>query len=574
MKLSKTSPTQISVKWIISLPLMIISLPFLIFPVGFQETRPEQTDLFWKWITASSIGLIPTAFVYAGMGFFYFKRLKTKTAPISSVFLFGLLLGGAKGFGTGISSSELGLLDTYSFDEIMIRTLNSAFIGMVFVPAVTLLASSYSMYILNRRKLIDEYMNHEFNRLENESISSELRSKLSQRVDKHLVEILKNAKIQLKSTSNPEVQWEQIAKILRDTALNAVRPLSHDLWKKRKVQLEITVIDFFKYSLKIINFKTSWIVACYVLTTFQYLVQNNTLANASLNLVLRILLLFFLFNFAQVLKELLQSDKNQIFLVILTFVCLVHFGVTWGINHATHYSNSIFNITDTLWIFLLALIAGVIQAFLTTQEFAIEKLEDLTEYSKLSNLAAKREVERFSRDIAKYLHGTMQSRLMASAMSIENAAKLGDKVNLERQIELAFDSLEMPSIEYLSKGGISMYGSISEVIQKWDGLVEIAFNKEKGLATLDSKAELSISEILDEALANAFRHGKATKVRISLYENENDKLELEVTDDGLGPQLGNYGMGSQLFSSYSENWRLKQKDNSTGSVLQIELSFI
>jgi signal transduction histidine kinase len=54
------------------------------------------------------------------------------------------------------------------------------------------------------------------------------------------------------------------------------------------------------------------------------------------------------------------------------------------------------------------------------------------------------------------------------------------------------------------------------------------------------------TRVVEEAIANAYRHGKATHVKVLLDEGS---TLLIVDDDGFGPKEGPKGLGSFIFDS-------------------------
>lgn len=566
----KSTQTPFLAQWIYSWKLVLIALPFMIFIPGIQHTMPGQTYLYWKWSLASTIGVLPTAILYFVFKILYFQKYKSQTVPMWTVFAFGLSVGAAKGLGTGVSSMYLGLLDSSPTREILFRVINSSLIGLVLVPTIAIVAQSFSNFSVSRRNLIDKYLTMEYSTLENRNLIIELKSQLSKKVDSNIREILKDTKLKLDSSKKLDSEWEQIAKILRETALSTVRPLSHELWKysHKKVQF-----DFFQYLhliARTIRFNRFWVLALYILTTFQMLELNGSPRLAIINLSLRTLFLFILLSLAGISLELMNTDRNKFFIPALVLLIILDFLFKWLINELTGYTTSIYSISDSIWIAILIIVIGTVQSFLNTQLYEIQQLEVLTRKIQLSEVATRNEVARFSRDIAKYLHGTLQSRLMASAMSIENAAKLGSSKDLDRQIQKAIDSLEMPPFDYLNISTRETEGGYTKLIDKWDGLIQTTINGTNLYKTLDSKTCQNVLDVIDEGLANAFRHGDSTIASVSLYLNTDNKLEIEIIDNGNGPSQGFDGMGSQLFSSVSKNWSLNAAKKGTGSILIVE----
>ena len=99
--------------------------------------------------------------------------------------------------------------------------------------------------------------------------------------------------------------------------------------------------------------------------------------------------------------------------------------------------------------------------------------------------------------------------------------------------------------------------SLSELTQRWQGLLTIAWNLEREPSVLELR-------VIEEAINNSYRHGLASELEVRLTD-----AELEVIDDGLGPTSGNAGLGSRLYGSAGD-WTLTSLD-SGGSKLKVSL---
>jgi two-component sensor histidine kinase len=106
--------------------------------------------------------------------------------------------------------------------------------------------------------------------------------------------------------------------------------------------------------------------------------------------------------------------------------------------------------------------------------------------------------------------------------------------------------------------------------RNWDGLMQVQ-SQFKGTDKEGTSSEAKkIGLVLDEALSNSFRHGKASKVKITL-EASKDTLKLSVIDNGIGPTNGAEGMGSQTFDAIAgSSWELAA-DQEIGSRFTLAL---
>ncbi len=73
-----------------------------------------------------------------------------------------------------------------------------------------------------------------------------------------------------------------------------------------------------------------------------------------------------------------------------------------------------------------------------------------------------------------------------------------------------------------------------QVEQLARGEIEAKFAAEGDFSTLDDDTQLVVYRVAQEALSNATRHSEAKNVTVRLRRNEDDGVELNVSDDGRG----------------------------------------
>jgi K+-sensing histidine kinase KdpD len=159
---------------------------------------------------------------------------------------------------------------------------------------------------------------------------------------------------------------------------------------------------------------------------------------------------------------------------------------------------------------------------------------------------------------------------MASAIAIENAGRKGDKEELDKQIDFAYEHLKFDSIRIVSVQLENLSAVKKEVEEKWGSLLELSMNYPTDISLHHQELQ-DIYQALGEALANSFRHGEATSAWI-LIEKSKDGIRVHVTDNGKG--VGNFkpGLGSEYFNVIAGNsWSLKNADNQQGATLSLFL---
>ncbi len=172
---------------------------------------------------------------------------------------------------------------------------------------------------------------------------------------------------------------------------------------------------------------------------------------------------------------------------------------------------------------------------------------------ELALQALQHEEVRVRREVAEGLHGSMQQRLVLVVARLDRLLdSVGDvvgpdDVELLRQVRSEIETVREADVRATSR---MLYPDQLEVgmvpaIRSLLGRIPAAVNTRLGVTdevrTLDdpSESRLNRSErllavrVVEEAISNALRHGRAqvVDVRVSLVD---DALELRVSDDGRG----------------------------------------
>ena len=101
----------------------------------------------------------------------------------------------------------------------------------------------------------------------------------------------------------------------------------------------------------------------------------------------------------------------------------------------------------------------------------------------------------------------------------------------------------------------------------WAGFLNVSIDTFGNLKNWDNHA-LEIEQVVNEALANSHRHGRATQVVISIRAQ--DSLVLEIEDNGIGFTSLKPGLGSEVFQLISGgNFKLENSETGVKMTLTI-----
>jgi signal transduction histidine kinase len=181
--------------------------------------------------------------------------------------------------------------------------------------------------------------------------------------------------------------------------------------------------------------------------------------------------------------------------------------------------------------------------------------------------------ESVRRDMADYLHGHVQSKLLALSMALSNYQKLlaQDPADAYRLLERIQTELQRVQDEDLRQVSRELYPAIIKMglvpamrslISRFSDSIEIDLLIDADVFALDAAGEarlpekqrLGIYRIAEEALNNVLKHANADHIEVSLIHDSSDRLVLSVSDDGLGfdPVSVTNCHGLAMMSDYAE----------------------
>ena len=217
---------------------------------------------------------------------------------------------------------------------------------------------------------------------------------------------------------------------------------------------------------------------------------------------------------------------------------------------------------------LVVVLVNAAMASQLSQETIIDRLHATVDATETEARARNRELVRASRTLARYVHGTLQSRLLASALAIEQAERIGNPAGFDRALEQARDALLMP--ELLPPPATDLSSAIAQATALWQGIATITVQIAQPLPSIPASRIAEICTIIEEGVANAMRHGSATAVEITLTPRDDGNIALTIVDDGVGPAGGSPGLGSTIFNQASTMpWTLTPRTSGSGSVLEV-----
>lgn len=566
-------------KWAFYLPMFYFAGPLSILASVLQDFDPSQPRTFWLWLSASFIGYVAMLLVAILGKNSLFKSRNSGAIPIPIYLMFSFLIGATKG---GITGFIGGLLigDT-SFDNALIpRTVTSGLIAVLVIPAGSAFLASRERFTNMRDQLIREAVQIESLTRQNSFLSSDLPTIAEINSDSELGNQIKNLLheiAQLKKVP-AESQWELISNGLKRIINENIRPISKALWQeKQRAYPALTFRELIQLSVKHFRFPMWFVIGANIFgTSGQFLrhSQNQSLALTltwtSLSIALPYLVLQFL------VKRKILSGLLSLCLLLISSIALETIRLQLDAADSTSELTTFFNAV-IFGIFFTAtlLTSGVILTAMQTQGEVISQLSALVDQDRINLIASNIKTETANREVAKFLHGHLQTRLMSMALALELAGKNSDFEKVQKTIQDIELELDIP----IGRISLNSQTSVEEVIERianvWGGLVIIDYFVQSDLTSLKSTTVGSIATILEEAVTNAVRHGQASNVFIEIRETRNGNISLQVTDNGTGLKSSYSGLGTGLITSIcGSHWSISNNENEIGAKLLAEIPII
>jgi signal transduction histidine kinase len=148
--------------------------------------------------------------------------------------------------------------------------------------------------------------------------------------------------------------------------------------------------------------------------------------------------------------------------------------------------------------------------------------------------------------------------------STDKNTPIGEIRNSLERARAAIDDHVVALADVTNFDGNSTLGEeVTKKVALWQGIMSVEVDLMPDVSILENPLAVHIAQIVEEALANASRHGNATSVGISLKRHD-DSIVLVVNDNGSLIPVRKQGLGMAMVSQLSNgNYSLKASDSGT-----------
>ena len=210
----------------------------------------------------------------------------------------------------------------------------------------------------------------------------------------------------------------------------------------------------------------------------------------------------------------------------------------------------------------LFIIGAMLFSIQNDQGFAFQFLSDIIKKGELENLLKQTQSGNTDSQFAQYVHAEVQSQLLACKLLLLKAAESDFKLfppDITAQIVERMEKIKQP---YQRPAAKVTSKRLPEIAQSWQGLAEIKYELIPEFTEFHSQSEIT-SQLIEEAVVNAIRHGKATKISIEAKAS-GSLISVFVRDNGsMQMAKASSGLGTILLNTFTESWSLERKGDQT-----------
>ena len=494
--------------------------------------------------------------------------------PIWLIFVIGNFTGVVKGGTLFVINKEIGAL-TDSALTVETQILLATLAWGVIVPIFAATSNQIAKVRDRRLNMMDELLLEESVKLANEDRLTQIKQSVRAAIESDVSLLMKEVQTQITKSkdSTLEERYQQISKVLLDSAENFVRPLSHKLMVDNRLEFPSpTLWQIFMLALRKPIFPIFPLLVLNTISSLTFLLRLELtnieiLAICLQQIGLLAILIFSLQKFVANFKHLVVAAT--LFTVSLNVYLSTSFLQMFNsqISGVAQINRYILNCVWEISVFvIISFLFNLFRSELDIRSF----VKQLIDSSKIDQSLAQDEALRVQYDIARYLHGNLQSRMMSLGLTLKMSEQQ-DEESMTSAMSIADSLLNSPFAEYLDQHSRTLIEEVNFAVGKWDGLLNVKTDIEDLDEKLSFVQKRAIGAVVEEALANALRHGFAKEVDIRIYQGKTG-ISIDITDDGIGPRMQKPGLGTRLYDLVAINgWSLQYRLDGFGSILELRI---
>jgi signal transduction histidine kinase len=360
---------------------------------------------------------------------------------------------------------------------------------------------------------------------------------------------------------------ENIGKEIRLISDSTIRQLSHELENQYKLthndKSNLELRRMFLHYLRLIHESIHFApLNPFIFTSsFVLFVSGGLIRHAEWDqAILTAVGLFLTVSIVQVLGVIvykrfhIQNELSVIVVIVFSGLSPL-FLLKINFMHFTDFVPDINKYPPSPILLLLSLLAVTIlgyagQAGLIENEHLFSTRMQKVKNTKYASKKFDREFILITRNWARHLHGPIQSQILASTLILEQAQKGSDLAAVRFAMDEVARTLAKASV-LEDWHPVELDEELKRRCQSWGKLVSIDLIISPEIKDQSGYQTETIADVVEEMIANAARHGLASKIRIEVAKRNPTQLSITAIDNGSIFERTKKGFGSRFFDEVS-----------------------
>ena len=536
------------------LPFSIISTIFFVAPAINSKT------LILTW---TAIAL----FAHAAMAPFVFYFNGKFNRPIHIIF--ALCMGLVRGAVINLAAPVLLVKDPLI---LVVRALNSALSVLYALIIASIIISIWTKFESDLRQLLSNAIAVKTKGPKKNSGTNQNQSAESENIQQVISDLNTYIASAQEGEGAPLTLMEQANAI--DRLINKhIRPKSAERWRQAElIWPRIQPWDVLRKSLSQTRIPTISIALLTLpLTLFGQFARSGVVGGIAVqvtSLALIILITRAIEAITAGSKNYMR-DRNSLFIAAMFVIQLpIVLSINYYFNSGSY--DSLANMTQvhissTLTYIFLIFVGSIVLTVQNNRSTALDLLREIISEETLNTMIDGGVAASTQSEYAQYLHAEVQSQLMACKLLLLKAAESDFTLMSPEVTQKVLARLELLNQPYEKKPDRIPTVRLQELKKTWQGLAVINFDLPPELSKVSRNGEI-ISQLIEELIVNAIRHGKAKNITASARV-EGGQCLISVLDDGRLKSTKKSGLGSTLFEVFAPDWKLTSTSQGTLATL-------
>jgi two-component sensor histidine kinase len=194
--------------------------------------------------------------------------------------------------------------------------------------------------------------------------------------------------------------------------------------------------------------------------------------------------------------------------------------------------------------------------------------------SRVNQIVSDEFSQNLSHQWAVFIHGKILTRLAATSLKLETAAKQGDVQTFNATVDSLLSMLSSPDVEF-DQEATDLQTELANRLDPWLGLLDIDLKIDQNLKSIRNSRVRDIGEVIEELISNSIRHGKAKEIALTITRlNEREIQIIAIDNASVAPEATaqRTGLGTRIFNLASDGrWSLKRVGLTTEFTLTMEI---